>query len=148
MNALRNIGKRQCEVMLIIVALLALTTSDLYAQLQRFTLQNKEYRLEGNKWFTFFEGKKGDEIIPQRLIVRLKDRGEIETFDFQRVNISGVSLGSRRFLDGFYVLTISIDHNPFDIASALERTQLFDVLEFDAIGERHGTPNDPNFGQQ
>jgi subtilisin family serine protease len=148
MNALRNIGKRQCQVMLIIVALLALTTSDLYAQLQRFTLQNREYRFEGNKSFTFLEGKKGDEIIPQRLIVRLKDRGHVESFDFQQLNINGVSMGSRRFLDGYYVLTISPDRDAFDIASTLERTQLFDVLEFDAIGERHGTPNDPNFGQQ
>lgn len=134
--------------LLMIVTLFAVTTCDLFAQLQRFTLQEKEYRLEGNKWFSFFEGKKGDEIIPQRLIVRLKDRGYIETFDFQRVSISGVSMGSQRFLDGFYVLTISTDRNVFDIVSTLERTQLFDVLEFDAIGERQGAPNDPNFSQQ
>lgn len=148
MNTVRNIRNCQRGALLIVVALLALTTSDLYAQLQRFTLQNREYRLEGNKWFTFFEGKKGDEIIPQRLIVRLKDRGDVESFDFQRLNISGVSMGSRRFLNGFYVLTILSDRYAFQIASVLEKTALFDVLEFDAYGTWDGTPNDPQYPNQ
>lgn len=130
------------------VALLALASSDLYAQVQRFALQNREYRLEGNKWFTFFDGKKGDEIIPQRLIVRLKDRGHVESLDFQRLNIGGVSMGSRRFLDGYYVLAIPAESDPFDVASTLEKTGQFDVLEFDTYGTYDATPNDPNYSQQ
>jgi hypothetical protein len=82
MNAQRKY-RTSSALLLILLTLVALITSDVFGQLQRFTLQNREYRLEGNKWYTFFEGKKGDEIIPQRLIVRLKDRGYVENFEFQ-----------------------------------------------------------------
>ncbi len=80
--------------------------------------------------------------------MRLKDRGHVENFDFQRLNVSGVSLGSARFLDGFYVLTIAPDRDAFQIASALQASGRFDVLEFDAIGKRHRTPSDPWYSQQ
>ena len=148
MNNIRNIKLLKQNVLILMVAILALVTSDLYGQLQQFTIQGREYRLEGEKWYTFFEGKKGDQVIPHRLIVRLKDKGFVENFNFLSLNINGVSLGSERFLDGFYVLTIAPDRDPFQIASALQASGKFDVLEFDAIGERHGTPNDPWFPQQ
>ena len=80
--------------------------------------------------------------------MQLKDKGYLENFDFQHYNIKGVSLGSNRFLDGLYVLSIKPDLNPFDIATKLEQTNLFEVLEFDQIGKRDNTPNDPNFIMQ
>ena len=133
-------------VTLLILMLLSFTSS--YAQLQKFTLQEREYRFENGKWFTFFEGKIGDEIIPERLIVQLKDKSYIENFDFQRLDIEDISLASPRFLEGFYVLSINPKSSPIEIALTLERTGLFEVLEFDAIGKRHITPGDPMFNQQ
>ena len=134
------------QVVLQILMLLSFTSS--YAQLQKFTLQEREYRFENGKWFTYFEGKIGDEIIPERLIVQLKDKSYIENFDFQRSNIEGISLASPRFLEGFYVLSINSNSSPIEIALTLERTGLFEVLEFDAFGKRHITPSDPIFNQQ
>jgi subtilisin family serine protease len=147
MNLRKYFETLQKSKLLIAVTLL-LVTSHIFGQFQQFMLQGREYRQEEGKWYTFFEGRKGDQIIPHRLIVRLKDRGFIESFDFQRFNISGVSMGSPRFLEGFYVLSIAPDHDPFQIASLLQRSSLFDILEFDAIGQRCDTPNDPQYSQQ
>ncbi len=133
---------------LLIAVTLLLVTSHIFGQLHQFMLQGREYRQEEGKWYTFVEGRKGDQIIPQRLIVRLKDRGFMESFDFQRLNISGVSLGSPRFLGGFYVLSIAPERDPFQIAFILQRSDLFDILEFDALGQRCDTPNDPQYSQQ
>ncbi|MCH8070247.1 MAG: S8 family serine peptidase, partial [Candidatus Marinimicrobia bacterium] len=119
-----------------------------YAQPQQFSLQGKEYRFENDKWYTFFKGKKGDEIIPQRLVVRLKNRGQIEVFDFDRLNINGISFGSSRFLNGYYVLLIEQYQDPFNIASALEKSGEFDVLLFDALGKRQCAPDDQSYSTQ
>lgn len=133
---------------ILLFVLIFSTVTSLFAQSRQFTLQTKEYRYEDGNWYTFYEGHKGDKIIPERLIVKLKDKGALENIDFRRYNIKGVSLGSRRFLDGFYVLSIEPGNNPFDIAENLEKLNIFDVMEFDAIGQRHSTPNDPRFNQQ
>jgi subtilisin family serine protease len=148
MNTFKIIQSLQRNFLLPLVVFIFSATTYLYGQLRQFTLQGREYRLEGQKWYAFFEGKKGDEIIPHRLIVRLKDKGFVENIDFQRLNVSGITLGSERFLDGFYVLTIAPDQNPFQIASALEASGKFDVLEFDVIGQRNRIPSDPLYSQQ
>jgi len=133
-------------LMLFGIGVVGITNSP--AQQGRFMLQGKEYIEVEEKWFTFSVGKKGDEIAPQRLVVRLKNKGRLENLDFRHLNISGVSLASRRFLDGFYVLTLNSDVNPFITASALEASGLFEVLEFDAYGKRLGTPNDQQYATQ
>lgn len=119
--------------------------SSLLAQPQEFTLMDREYRYEGGKWYTYFQGQIGDEIIPDRLVVRLSNSGDMKSFDFDVFNIKGVSVFSERFLDGYYVLSVAPESDPFQIAPQLENTTLFDVIEFDAYGQQAGTPNDPHF---
>jgi len=46
------------------------------------------------------------------------------------------------------VLAISPNRDPFHIASVLERTDQFGVLEFDAYGTWNETPNDPQYSNQ
>ncbi len=46
------------------------------------------------------------------------------------------------------MLSIAPDQSSFNIASTLEASGKFDVLEFDILGERHGAPSDPMFSQQ
>ncbi len=145
-NTTNQLGK--WKVVLAISTLIALIATQSYAQPQQFSLKGKEYRFENGKWYTFFQGEKGDEIIPQRLVVRQKNRGQMETFDFNQLNLTGISLGSSRFLDGYYVLTIDPDQDPFSIASALEASGEFDILLFDAYGKRQCAPNDAEYSTQ
>ncbi len=69
-------------------------------------IQGREYRYENGKWYTYFQNRLGDEIIPDRLVVRLSDRGYLEDFDFEQLDLQGVSLASPRYLNGFYVLSL------------------------------------------
>ena len=46
------------------------------------------------------------------------------------------------------MLLIAHDQNPFHVATTLEATGEFDVLEFDAYGKRAATPNDPSYSLQ
>lgn len=139
---------KSCHRWIAVVTLFILATLDLYGQFQRFTLLNREYRLVANKWHASFAGMPGDEIIPLRIIVRLANKGYLENFDFYAADITGVSVGSPRFLGGYYVLTVSPDHDPFQVASLLEKTGKFDVLAFDSYGEWHVTPSDPEYSKQ
>jgi len=140
---------KKCNNLISIFFVFILFTSLLVcAQTQKFKLQESEYRYENGKWYATFDGRIGDMIIPERLIVRLKTKGYLEHFDFRSYNLKGVSLGSRRFLDGFYVLQIGSDLNPFDVVEKLVETNLFQEIAFDQLGKRDNTPNDPHFNLQ
>lgn len=115
---------------------------------QTFQLGVREYRLMDGKWYTFTNGRQGDEIIPSRLVVRLKDRGDLNQLDFSKLGLRDVSIAGRRFLDGFYVLSISSGQEPFSVAKKLDASSLFDVIEFDAYGKRLATPDDLYFPNQ
>lgn len=122
---------------------------NIFAQIETQNIQGKEYKIIEGKWYSYFEGKKGDEIVPTRLIVRLKDKGYLENFNFKNLNLNGVSIGSNRFLNGYYVLTIDSTINQFETAKILEASNLFDVVEFDAIGKFLVLiPKDPFFDLQ
>jgi len=134
----------RCKIFYVSYFLFFLLFTDVFGQTQQFFLLGKEYRFKDGKWYTLSSnGNLGDPIVPYSLIVRLKDRGYLETFDFNQLNIDGISLGSKRILDGFYGLSISQEQNPFNVASILEESDKFDVMEFDVIGERLVIPNDP-----
>ncbi|NIW48244.1 MAG: S8 family serine peptidase, partial [Gammaproteobacteria bacterium] len=114
-------------------------------------IHGTEYRQEDGKWYNYVQNRRGDEIIPERLVVRMSDRGSLESFDFGELGIKGVSLASQRYLNGFYVLHIAESENPFNIARILETTGLFDQLHFDGfdgIGRNPATPDDPKFSEQ
>lgn len=38
---------------------------------QTFILEGREYRFVDNVWYNFTSGEQGDQIVPERLIVRL-----------------------------------------------------------------------------
>jgi subtilisin family serine protease len=120
----------------------------LIAQQQYFSLMERQYCYEGGKWYTYSQVHIGDEILLHRIIVRLIDRDDMKSFDFAGYNIQGISVGSRRILSGFYLLKVVSDADPFKIATQLENTGLFDVIEFDALGQNLETPNDPQYINQ
>ncbi len=127
---------------------LLLLTGEARTQTTSVIIQGKEYRYENGKWYTYFQNRLGDEIIPERLVVRLSDRGYLEDFDFEQLDLQGVSLASPRYLNGFYVLSLPELYDPFDIAKTLESTGLFDEMHFDALGRISATPDDPSYSEQ
>lgn len=115
---------------------------------QVFNLQERQYRVVDGKWHTFFEGHKGDQIVPDRLIVRLKDRQDIRQFNLIAEGFEDIKVVSRELTGGYFVLKVGSSQDPFTVSSALAAHSSFDYVEFDAIGEFHSTPSDPNYSNQ
>ncbi len=108
------------------------------AQQDEFALMGRQHRFDNGKWWNVVNGELGDEIIPNRLVVRLKERGPAENIVRQFARGDSIIIDNQ-ILDGFY--TLSFTQNMFGLAKALEATGQFDVIEFDAYGERSSIPS-------
>jgi len=83
---------------------------DLQAQTepQIFKLGVREYRLVEGKWHNFSSGRKGDQIVPDRLVVRLKDRSDLRRFDFSRIGFQNLEIVSGELFGGYYVVKVKV----------------------------------------
>ena len=73
----------QCKpshIMWLIVSLLMASGFN-QVQAQTFELQGREYRQLDGVWYNFANGIQGDRIVPERLIVRLRDLSDVKAFD-------------------------------------------------------------------
>jgi len=119
------------------------------AQQQYYKISNNKYFLEDKRW-VHKEERSNDkfEIDPKRLVVRLKSKEKMEDFDFVKQQIKDIRIASRRMLDGFYLLECKSEISGFSVAQILEKSALFDVIEFEEFGRFHSIPNDPNYSSQ
>jgi subtilisin family serine protease len=131
-----------------IMLALSLLVSNTIAVAQVFQIGNREYRFEDLKWYNYSSGKRGDVIVPDRLIVRMTNRERPVTADFTNLSISGVNVMPRRLLADYYVIEIDPSEDPFSIAQTLFQSSAFEYVEFDALGTYSSTPQDPYFPQQ
>ena len=131
-----------------VTVILLLLIFNTIADAKVFQMGCRNYRFEGSKWYNYSADKRGDVIVPNRLIVRLASRGKPVTSDFTGIGISGVKIGLRRILGDFYVIEIDPKVDPFNVAQELYQSAVFDYVEFDALGSCASTPQDPYFYQQ
>ncbi|MBL7052887.1 MAG: hypothetical protein ISS00_03965 [Candidatus Marinimicrobia bacterium] len=86
---------------------------------QTFFLGDFEYRVENSKWYCYSNGERGDEIVPNVLIVRLSNRGNINDFSFESIGIENIKILSNRLFGDFFAIEIGESENPFEIAEIL-----------------------------
>lgn len=115
---------------------------------QSLTIAGNEYELINGAWYKMFNDRKGDRIIPSRLIVRLQDGGNVQNLDFDTVTMNSILNIGNRFLDGFYVISVKDPQSSFTVAETLEKSGRFEVIEFDAYGKRTATPGDLLYSYQ
>ena len=130
----------------IIVLLIFITNA--FGQLNEISIQKREYVEQGDKWYIKHNGVIGNEIVPNRLMVKVKNKGYLNNNDLEVMNIHGVSFATSRFMDGYYVLAIDSSYDSFGISKLLEKSNLFEDLEFVSYGERCAFPNDPRYDDQ
>ncbi len=58
------------------------------------------------------------------------------------MGLSNINVITDELFGGYYGVSVGIPQDPFNAASILVNSQLFDYVEFDAIGEYFGVPND------
>lgn len=99
-------------------------------------------------WYTVVDGKQGDLVDTKRLIVRLKDRRNIDRFNFSALGLPRLKNVRGEFADGFYELEIPTHLDAFDVAKTLERSGAFDEVLFNVFIKVDATPNDPQYANQ
>ncbi len=115
---------------------------------QVIRMGKQEYRLENSKWYNYSTSIKGDQIIPERLIVKLVNKKKPTLKDFNKLNLSEIIIDPNRIFGDYYVVEIKKGIDPFDVAKKLHESKDFDYVEFDALGEYGVIPQDPQFQQQ
>jgi hypothetical protein len=106
-----------------------------------------EYAQYDDQWFTVINGQKGDLVDISKIVVRLRDKGQVEKYNFAHVGLPKIEI-SPRFGDGFYELKVPEKMNPFALARALELTGDFDVIHFKGYYKIFSIPDDPLYPNQ
>jgi len=117
-------------------------------QAQTFNLGAREYRFIDGKWYNFTGGERGDQIIPERLIARLEDHGDITQFDFSQIGLSNIIVDAYALLGHYYVLEAFVPQDPFEAATVIFHNAKFDYVEFDALGKLTATPQDQYYEEE
>ena len=120
----------------------------IFGQENEFKLMGNDYKRVDGKWYTYHENKIGDELNPNILIVRLKDKIDLNEHLLEKIINKGVNIKSSKLLGGFYILKIDESLNPFVTAKYLSEFELFDVIEFDAYGKFESSPSDSLYTNQ
>lgn len=118
------------------------------SQLNRQVVGRYEYAQYDGEWYTVAYGKKGDLVDTKHVIVRLKNKEDINAFNFSAVGLPNLKNVRGRFADGFYELEVLNGHYPFQLARLLKQTGRFDEVMFNVFFKVEATPNDPHFAQQ
>ena len=115
---------------------------------QTFRLRDRDYKEVEGRWYTHFSGKIGDEIIPERIVLQLKPGLSIPHLNLAQRNLADLQVLTGPFAENFYVLKVPANLAPFVSATALAALSDIRDLEFDALGEWTGTPDDPQWPNQ
>ena len=71
-----------------------------------FHLGERVYKSMDNKWYNFSNGEKGDQILPDRLIVRKKDHGKLTRNDLIKLELRNSEIVFAKLFGGYYVVKI------------------------------------------
>ncbi|NNE36554.1 MAG: hypothetical protein HKN13_15070, partial [Rhodothermales bacterium] len=105
----------------------------------------KDYVLDRSAWYARTDdGKAGDEISTETLIVRL--HGRLHPGVLGQYGQSGTRVtGSKPLGYGFFRLRVPTGLDPFEYARALEASDRFEVIEFNTFGKLTAEPNDSEY---
>jgi subtilisin family serine protease len=119
-----------------------------FSQVNQRTIGRYEYAQFDGVWYTVVQGKRGDLVDLKHLLVRLKDKADIKTFDFNKIGLPKLKDVRGRFADGFYELEIPEGVDPFEVAYRLQNTGKFEEVLFNVFVEVDKFPNDPYYTDQ
>jgi len=119
-----------------------------FSQVNLQTVGRYEYAQFDGVWYTVVQGKQGDLVDTKHLLVRLKDKTDISTFDFSKAGLPRFRDVRGRFAEGFYELEIPKGADPFEVARRLQNTGRFEEVLFNVFMKVDGIPNDPQYTNQ
>lgn len=135
--------------LLILVTYIIIILLFFTAQAQMFQFKDRNYQKFEEGWYQVINNEKfGNKIIPHRLILRLKNRGEIDKFLLENIGINRAKIITGRLIGDYFGIEIIERQNSINFAQKLAKNDMFDFVEFDNIGEYSDGPNDFYFPNQ
>lgn len=113
-----------------------------------FYLGERIYKQEGSKWFNYSTGERGDQMVPNRMIIRKLNRSKPTPLDFNTLNLQGITIKQTKLFGSYFIIEVGSDKDPFSVAVSIYESEIFDYIEFDAIGTYFQSPNDDYFDNQ
>jgi subtilisin family serine protease len=142
------ITKRSFSLFLMAVFFTTVIIELSFGQVNRRTVGGHEYAQLDGVWYTVVQGKQGDLVDTKHLLVRLKDRGDIDRFDFSALFLPRLKNVRGEFADGFYELEVPKGLDGFEVARQLECTGRFDEVLFNIFIKVDANPNDQYYSSQ
>jgi hypothetical protein len=107
-----------------------------------------DYGLWEDGWHRTQNNVKGDLLDPGLLVVRLKDRGLVEGYNFEHLGLPMLEIYKGRRVEGFYTLRVPEDQDPFELARVLDESEDFEYVFFTGYRQVNSAPNDSLFESQ
>ena len=128
------------------VVLFLVSIDDVRAQ-NAIVIDGTEYREVGGYWHSFSGGFQGDQIVPDRIVVRVQGGGvpNLASLD-QSGRGRGLTLEIAALPGGYYVIRVNeAVRDPFTVASDLAAEASVEFVGFDGLGHLMSAfiPNDP-----
>jgi hypothetical protein len=73
--------------LILMVIIIFLSAGELYAQSQGRIVAGREYAQYNGQWHAVANGQQGNVVDVQRIVVRLRDQGDIEQYNFSRAGL-------------------------------------------------------------
>jgi subtilisin family serine protease len=137
--------KRLLKTELFVLFYFVFFSKIILSQVNFQVVANHQYAQFDGVWYTTVDGKKGDLVDMKHLVVRLKTRNSIDTFNFFQLGLPQLMDVRGRFSNGYYELEVPNVIDPFQVALKLNQTEMFDEVMFNIIMEVDAIPNDPNY---
>ncbi|MCH8069894.1 MAG: hypothetical protein IID16_11600 [Candidatus Marinimicrobia bacterium] len=115
---------------------------------QTFNLGGREYIQVDGQWYLNEDGTIGDQVIPERIVIQLQPEMDITHLDSSSLNLPGLQVITGLIAENFHVLKVPSNLDPFISATALSNLTEVINIEFDALGEWTGTPDDQYWSNQ
>jgi hypothetical protein len=136
------------SLLTVMISVFLIMPINLIGQVNQKLIAGYQYAQYGGSWFSIVDGEKGDLVDITRIVVRLRDKGHLENYDFSKDSLPNLEIKTPRFVNDFYECRIPKGKNSFDIMQALERTGKFETIHFSPYCEVRSVPNDPLFENQ
>ncbi len=90
------------SLIVLLIYLLLMMPANLIGQVNQKSIAGYQYAQYDGSWFHVVNGRRGDFVDTSRIVVRLRDKGHLENYDFSTDGLPNLEIKTPRFVNGFY----------------------------------------------
>ncbi len=92
------------KFLVVLVLIVFIIPLDIFSQ--EYAMGSRLYKQENGKWYNYYDGIKCDQIVPNRLIVRMSSKLKPTNNNFEKLGIANIKVNPKRYTGGYYVINI------------------------------------------